>query len=82
MDGEFAEYLRRGVFDVEDTLVSLASVVAALSAEQAPEARALAAAQMKALAAGRPAGGAPLRAAAAALRAPGSDGSRRPASRR
>ena len=73
VDGRFAEYLRRGVFDVEDTLVSLACVVAALSAEQAPEARALAAAQMKALAAGQPADGAPLRAAAAVRRASEAD---------
>jgi uncharacterized membrane protein YccC len=69
MDGRFAEYLHRSVFDVEDALVSLAGVVVALGAEQAPEARACAAAQMKALAAGRPADGAPLRAAAAVLRA-------------
>jgi uncharacterized membrane protein YccC len=69
VDGRFAEYLHRGVFDVEDALVSLAGVVMALSAAQAPEARAAAAAQMQALASGRPADGAPLRAAAAALRA-------------
>ena len=48
VDGRFAEYLHRGVFDVEDTLVSLAGVVVALSAEHAPEPRACAAAQMKA----------------------------------
>lgn len=69
VDGRFAEYLHRSVFDVEDALVSLAGVVVALSAEQAPEARAAAAAQMNALAAGRPADGASLRASAAALRA-------------
>ena len=69
VDARFAEYLHRGVFDVEDALVSLAGVVVALSAQPAPEARAAAAAQMSALAAGRPAEGAPLRAAAASLRA-------------
>jgi uncharacterized membrane protein YccC len=69
VDGRFAEYLHRGVFDVEDALVSLAGVVVALSAEQAPEARAAVAVQMNALAAGQPADGASLRAAAAALRA-------------
>jgi hypothetical protein len=53
VDGRFAEYLHRSVFDVEDALVSLAGVVVALSAEQAPEARAAAAAQMNALAAGQ-----------------------------
>jgi uncharacterized membrane protein YccC len=74
VDSRCAEYLHRGVFDVEDTLVSLASVIVALSAERAPEARAAAAAQMKALAAGRPADGASLRAAAAALRASAVDG--------
>jgi hypothetical protein len=51
VDGRFAEYLHRRVFDVEDALVSLAGVVLALSAEQAPEAHAAAAAQLKALAA-------------------------------
>jgi uncharacterized membrane protein YgaE (UPF0421/DUF939 family) len=69
VDGKFAEYLHRGVFDVEDALVSLADVIVALSVEPAPEAHAAAAAQMKALAAARPANGASLRAAAAALRA-------------
>jgi uncharacterized membrane protein YccC len=69
VDSRFAEYLHRSVFDVEDALVSLADVVVALSAEHAPEAHASVAAQMKALAAGRPADGALLRAAAAALRA-------------
>ena len=69
VDGGFAEYLHRSVFDVEDTLVLLAGVVVALSAEHAPEPRACAAAQMKALTAGQRADGAPLRAAAAALRA-------------
>ena len=73
VDGRFAEYLHRSVFDVEDALVSLAGVVVALSAEQAPDARARAAAQMKALAAGQPADGASLRAAAAALRASAAD---------
>jgi hypothetical protein len=61
VDSRFAEYLHRSVFDVEDALVSLAGVVVALSAEQAPEARASTAAQMKALAADRPADDAPLR---------------------
>jgi uncharacterized membrane protein YccC len=69
VDARFAEYLHRSVFDVEDALVALAGVVVALSAGQATEARAAAAAQMKALAAGLPADGALLRAAAAALRA-------------
>ena len=54
VDGRLAEYLHRGVFDVEDALVSLAGVVVALSAEHAQEPRACAAAQMKALAAGQP----------------------------
>jgi uncharacterized membrane protein YccC len=73
VDSRFAEYLHRSVFDVEDALVSLAGVVVALSAEHAPEARAAVAAQMKTLAAGRPADGAWLRAATAALRASAAD---------
>jgi hypothetical protein len=74
VDSRVAEYLHRGVFDVEDALLTLADVVVALSAEQAPQARAAAAAQMQALAAGRPADGAPLRAVAAALGASEADG--------
>jgi hypothetical protein len=64
VDSRYAEYLHRGVFDVEDALMSLADVVLALSVEQAPEAQAVAAAQMRALAAGRPVDGASLRATA------------------
>ena len=52
MDGRFAEYLHRAVFDVEDALLSLADVAVALGAEQVPQARAAAAVQLRALAAG------------------------------
>ena len=67
VDSRCAEYLHRSVFDVEDALV-LAGVVVALSAEHAPEAHAALATQLIALAAGRPADGAWLRTATAALR--------------
>lgn len=68
MDGEVAEHLHRAVFDVEHALVSLAEICMALAAEQVPAARAEAAAQMTALAAGRSGEGAPLRLTAQALR--------------
>jgi hypothetical protein len=56
VDGRCAEYLHRSVFDVEDTLVSLAGVVVALSAEHAPEAHAALACADES-AGGRPVGG-------------------------
>jgi Fusaric acid resistance protein-like len=74
VDGRFAEYLHRSVFDVEDALLSLADVVVALGAERVPEAGAAAADQLRALAAGRTADSGPLLAAAAALAASGRGG--------
>jgi uncharacterized membrane protein YccC len=69
VDGDLAEDLHRRLFDVEHILVSLAELCEALADERDPVAQSAAAAQMAALAAGRPGDPTSLRACAAELRA-------------
>jgi uncharacterized membrane protein YccC len=78
-DERLAEHLHRSVFDIEHALVSLTELCQALTDGPVPAACSAAAAQMAALAVGRPGDSTALRASAAEIRRSGLAAHERPA---